>query len=93
MFKDGLEDEAKKIYNTQIRSKAVMTPIGYKELFDYFENNISLDDAKELIKQRSRKYAKRQYTWFNNKLKVNWFNVDFTSFDNTIHEVLDFLNK
>lgn len=92
MFKDGLEDEAKKIYNTQIRSKAVMTPIGYKELFDYFENNISLDDAKELIKQRSRKYAKRQYTWFNNQMNIKWFDVDFENFGSTVNEIIDYIN-
>lgn len=91
MFKNGLEDEAKKIYNTQIRSKAVMTPIGYKELFDYFENNISLDDAKELIKQRSRKYAKRQYTWFNNQMNVKWFDVDFNDFDNTLNKIIEYI--
>ena len=50
MFINGLENEAKKIYNTNIRSKAVMTPIGYKELFEYFDNNISKEEAIELIK-------------------------------------------
>ena len=70
-----------------------MTPIGYKELFEYFDNNISLDEAIELIKQRSRRYAKRQYTWFNNQMSVNWFNVDFNNFDNTVEEVIDFIKK
>ena len=90
MVKNGLILEAKKIYDTNIRSKAVMTPIGYKELFRYFDNEITLDDSIELIKQRSRKYAKRQYTWFNNQMNINWFNVDF---NNTINEVLDFINN
>ena len=93
MLKNGLLDEAKKIYDTGIRTKAVMTPIGYKELFEYFDGNISLEDAVELIKKRSRNYAKRQYTWNNHQIDVNWFNVDFNNFENTIKEVINFINK
>ncbi len=93
MIKEGLLDEAKTLYGSSVRTKAVMTPIGYKELFEYFSGNITLDDAINLIKQRSRRYAKRQYTWFNNQMNVNWFNVDFDNFENTKEEVLKFLNK
>ena len=93
MIKNGLIDEAKTLYGSSVRTKAVMTPIGYKELFEYFSGNITLDDAINLIKQRSRRYAKRQYTWFNNQMNVNWFNVDFDNFENTKEEVLKFLNK
>ena len=93
MLENGLMDEAKKIYNTGIRSKAVMTPIGYKELFEYFDGNCSKEEALELIKQRSRKYAKRQYTWNNHQLKVNWFDVDFNNFDNTVNDILNFIEK
>ncbi len=93
MISDGLLDEAKALYDSNIRTKAVMTPIGYKELFEYFDGNISLDEAIDLIKQRSRRYAKRQYTWFNNQMSVNWFDVDFDNFEKTIEEVLKFLNK
>lgn len=93
MIKNGLIDEAKKIYDTNIRSKAVLAPIGYKELFEYFDGNITLEESIELIKQRCRKYAKRQYTWFNNQMSINWFNVDFDNFNNTINEVLKFIKK
>ena len=93
MLKNGLLDEAKKIYETGIRTKAVMTPIGYKELFEYFDGNMSLNDSIELIKKRSRNYAKRQYTWNNHQIDVNWFNVDFDNFTNTVNEVLNFINK
>ena len=91
MINNGLIDEAKKIYDTNIRSKAVMTPIGYKELFMYFDNEISLENAIDLIKQRSRKYAKRQYTWFNNQMNIKWFNTDYDNFSNTIKEVVDYI--
>ena len=93
MIKSGLIEEAKKIYNTGIRSKAVMTPIGYKELFLYFDSSITYDDAIELIKQRSRRYAKRQYTWFNNQMDVAWFDVDFNSFSNTVDSVVSYIEK
>lgn len=91
MFINGLENEAKKIYNTNIRSKAVMTPIGYKELFEYFDNNIKKEEAIELIKKRSRNYAKRQYTWFNNKLNVKWFDVNFNNFNETVNNVKKYI--
>lgn len=93
MVEDGLLEEAKKIYDSNIRTKAIMTPIGYKELFPYFENKKSLEECLELIKQNSRKYAKRQYTWFNNQMDVVWFNVDFDNFNNTIKEVYKYIKK
>ncbi len=93
MVKDGLLEESKKIYDSNIRTKAVMTPIGYKELFPYFENKKSLDECLDLIKQNSRKYAKRQYTWFNNQMDVVWFNVDFDNFGNTIKEVYNYITS
>ncbi|MCI5879281.1 MAG: tRNA (adenosine(37)-N6)-dimethylallyltransferase MiaA [Bacillales bacterium] len=73
MIKNGLVEEAKRIYDSNIRTKAVLTPIGYKELFLFFDSAISLNEAIELIKQRSRRYAKRQYTWFNNQMNITWF--------------------
>lgn len=93
MLENGLIEEAKKLYNTNIRSKAVLTPIGYKELFEYFDNNCTLEESIELIKQRSRRYAKRQYTWNKHQLNVNWFDVDFKNFNNTVNDILNFLNK
>ena len=42
-------------------------------------------------KQRSRKYAKRQYTWFNNQMNIKWFNTDYDNFSNTIKEVVDYI--
>ena len=73
MIKNGLVEEAKRIYDSNIRTKAVLTPIGYKELFFFFFFAISLNEAIEIIKQRSRRYAKRQYTWFNNQMNITWF--------------------
>ena len=55
MVNDGLIEEAKKIYDSNIRCKAVMTPIGYKELFPYFDGDKELSECLDLIKQNSRK--------------------------------------
>lgn len=93
MLDNGLLEEAKKIYDTNIRTKAVLTPIGYKELFKYFDGEITLDESLELIKQNSRRYAKRQYTWNNHQIPVKWFNVNFDCFNTTINEILKYLSK
>ena len=93
MVEKGLLEEAKKIYDSNVRSKAVMTPIGYKELFPYFEGKSSLNDCLEAIKHNSRKYAKKQYTWFNNQMDVIWFNVNFDDFNKTIDEVYAYIKS
>ena len=92
MIENGLLEEVKSLYDRNIRSKAILTGIGYKELYEYFDGKISLESAIELIKQRSRQYAKRQYTWFNNQMDINWFNVDFNNFNNTVNDVIKFID-
>ena len=93
MINNGLLEETKKLYDRNIRSKAIMTGIGYKELYKYFDNELSLEEAIELIKRNSRRYAKRQYTFFNHQLKINWFNVEYTNFTNTIDKIKKFINN
>lgn len=93
MVEEGLVDEAKEIYDLGIRSKAVMTPIGPKELFDYFDGKCNLDEAINIIKSKSRKYAKRQYTWFHNQMKLKWFETNYDDFSKTEKEVLDYIVK
>lgn len=93
MISNGLIEEARNVYDTGIRSKAVMTPIGYKELFDYFSGKSDLESCIDIIKQKSRNYAKRQYTWFNNQMSVNWFNADFNCFSNTVNDVISFIDN
>lgn len=93
MIENGLLVEARKIYDSNIRTKAVLTPIGYKELFQYFDNNMDLDKCIISIKQSSRRYAKRQYTWFNNQMNVNWFDINLDNFNETINNVLEYIKK
>lgn len=93
MVENGLLDEVKTFYDKNIKTKPLMGGIGYKELYDYFDNKVSLEEALDKIKQNSRRYAKRQYTFFNNQLDMNWFEVDFNNFQNTIDNVIKFIEK
>lgn len=93
MIKNGLLDEVKSFYDQGIKSKPLLGGIGYKELYAYFNGELSLDTAIENIKKDSRHYAKRQYTFFNNQFDVKWFDVDFTNFQNTINNVIKYVEK
>ena len=92
MFLDGLVDEVKTLYQKYPESSILKRAIGYKEIIAFLNGEISLEEAKELIKKNSRHYAKRQYTWFNNKMNIKWFNVDYDNFNNTIKEVLNYIS-
>lgn len=76
MIQDGLVDEAKNIYDKKYdRTLTAMCAIGYKELFDYFDGKCTLNEAVDNIKQNSRRYAKRQLTWF--RRNKNLIMLDF----------------
>jgi len=72
MIEQGLVEEAKRLWELGIRDVQAVQAIGYKELYAHFNEQISLDEAIEQIKQNSRRYAKRQITYFRNKLPVTW---------------------
>lgn len=92
MYETGLVEEVEALFRQGIPSDAQsIRAIGYKELYDYFNGLISLEESQELIKRNSRRYAKRQYTWFNNQMDVVWFDVDVKHFDGTIQEVLNYI--
>ncbi len=93
MIEAGLLDEVKQLHSSNIRNRSIMTAIGYKELYQYFDGIISLEESIDLIKKNTRHYAKRQYTWFKNKMNITWFNVDFDKFDNTINEVNKYIEE
>lgn len=93
MFENGLLEEVKYFFDKGIYSKAIMTGIGYKELYKYFNNEQSLPDTIELIKKNSRHYAKRQYTFFNNQFNIKWFNTDYSNFSNTVEEVYQYIKE
>ena len=93
MIENGLVDEINSLKESFTTSKALKTAIGYKEFIPYFNNEISINEVIDKIKQNSRHYAKRQYTFFNNQLPVIWYHSDFTNFNNTINNVIKDLER
>lgn len=79
MLENGLLDEAYEVYKESGKIKTAHQAIGCKELIPYFENTATLDECIEKIKQETRRYAKRQLTWFRNKPDVNWIEADENS--------------
>lgn len=71
MFENGLVEEARNLY--PFKTNNALKTVGYTELFPYFENQISLEEAKEKIKTNSRRYAKRQLTWLRKDTDYHWF--------------------
>lgn len=93
MIENGLVDEVNSLKESFTTSKALKTAIGYKEFIPYFNSEITLDEVINKIKQNSRHYAKRQYTFFNNQLPVIWYQTDFNNFDKTVKLVIEDLDK
>ena len=87
MFNEGLLDEAERLYKMNLKNYTNI--IGYKELNEYFNGNISLDEAKELIKRNTRRYAKRQLTFFKNQFSdIKWYNLDEMDEEDIIKDIL-----
>lgn len=96
MVEQGLIEEAKRLWETVAPDKQSAKGIGYKELFPYFEGSVSLKEAVDQIKQNSRRYAKRQLTWFRNRFEVDaWFNFvqHPEEIDSCNEQVVKFLQK
>lgn len=90
MIKDGMLEEARMLYNKYDKKNyQALNAIGYKELVDYFEGISTLEQAIDKIKQNSRRYAKKQLTWFKNQMDVNWINVDINDFSKTINQAIE----
>ena len=92
MFTKGLITEVKALHEKYPNSRVLKSAIGYKEVIDYLACKFTLEEAKELIKKNSRHYAKRQYTWFNNKMNVTWFDVNYDNFNETINNVKKYID-
>src|SRR5699024_3328964 len=76
MVDDGLIDEAAKLYRAGLEHTQAMKAIGYKEFIPFFKGEILEKEAIELLKRNSRRYAKRQYTWFKNRMNVHWYQIE-----------------
>ena len=93
MISQGLFEEVKSFYDKGIKSKPLLNAIGYRELYNYLDGNCTKEEAIEKIKQNSRHYAKRQYTFFNHQLPVVWFETDYNNFNNTIKKVESYIEN
>lgn len=92
MVENGVLDEAKWLYDNYREVQAARA-IGYKELFPYFSGEDSLENCVEKLKQNTRRFAKRQLTWFRNRMAVQFYNVSETDFKTKVTEDVDrFLN-
>ena len=92
MLEQGLLDEVKWLYQTYPKSQASMG-IGYKEFFPYLAGQISLEDAVEKVKQNSRRFAKRQLTWFRNRMQVEFYQISQEgALDRIFETVEEFIN-
>lgn len=80
MLSDGLVDEARRFYRNESAQTAAAA-IGYKELLPYLCGELSLESCVEHLKRSTRRYAKRQLTWFRRDQSIHWFEIDTTPFD------------
>ena len=78
MMEAGLVEEVRTLYDAGIRDVQAIKAIGYKELYAHFDGLVSLDEAVVQIKQNSRRYAKRQLTYFRNKMDIAWIGNDWS---------------
>jgi tRNA dimethylallyltransferase len=91
MIKGGLVEEVRKLYEKYGESIRKINIIGYSELIDYFKGEITLEEATDKIKQNSRRYAKRQFTWFKNDPDIIWFDVNKISEGEVLEKILEML--
>lgn len=92
MIENGLLREVEGLRDYYKNSRILNSGIGYKEFYDYFFNNKTKEEVIDQIKQDSRRYAKRQYTFFKHQFNTIWFDVNFKDFDKTIEEVYSYIN-
>lgn len=89
MFEQGLVDEVRGLMDQGLGDASTsMQAIGYKEIIDAFNGVISMDEARELIKMRSRRYAKRQLSWFKRDDRIVWFDMDEFTIDEVVEDIL-----
>lgn len=92
MMEDGLLEEVKGFYQSGLKGCQSIQAIGYKELYTYLDGACELEEAIAALKRNSRRYAKRQLTWFRNKMKVHWFDMsDPLDYAKKKHEIFSFI--
>lgn len=89
MIDEGLVNEVEGLYQSGLRNCQSIQGIGYKELYEFFNGNVSFQQAVDQLKQNSRRYAKRQLTWFRNKMNVEWFDMTDVSTSSIFNKKID----
>lgn len=85
MMEQGLEQEARNVYPS--KGLNALNTVGYKELFDYFDGNIPLEEAVRQIQSNTRRYMRKQLTWFKKDEEIQWFHPD------NIKEIINYIDK
>ncbi|MCF6137194.1 tRNA (adenosine(37)-N6)-dimethylallyltransferase MiaA [Pseudalkalibacillus berkeleyi] len=91
MMQEGLLEEVQALHRDGIRNTQAVQAIGYKELYEYFDGECTLDEAILKLKRNSRRYAKRQMTWFRHQMDVEWFDVTNESIEEKIPSILRYV--
>lgn len=91
MLDKGLLQEVVSLKEYFEESRILNSAIDYKEFYDYLFNKKELSEVIDEIKRNSRRFAKRQYTFFKNQFKVEWFSVNFENFNETVSEVIKYI--
>ncbi|WP_226681361.1 tRNA (adenosine(37)-N6)-dimethylallyltransferase MiaA [Sutcliffiella horikoshii] len=87
MMEEGLLEEVQALHHNKIRDCQSIQAIGYKELYAYFDGKVTLEQAVDDLKQNSRRYAKRQLTWFRNKMDVTWIDMTDGDFEQKLSQI------
>lgn len=91
MMSQGLLDEVKELYAHGLKGTQAAQAIGYKEIIELLEGQVTQAEAVARLKQNSRRYAKRQFTWFRNKMEMEWFDLTTGTFTKKIGEILYYI--
>ncbi len=89
MFEKGLIKEAENLFNKYGKNKILMSTIGYQEIFPYLNGEITFDLAAELLKQNTRRYAKRQISWFKANKEIHWFDIEKESPEKILNYIVE----
>lgn len=88
MLEQGLLKEAENLFEKYGENKILLGTIGYQEFYPFFKGEVALETATELLKQNTRRYAKRQISWFKANSDINWFNIETDSIEKMISSIL-----
>lgn len=93
MIEEGLIEEARSFHDAGVKECQSVQAIGYKEIYEYINGNLSKEEAIELLKRNSRRYAKRQLTWFRNKMEISWFDMTNANFFEKLKEIQKYIEE